>query len=68
MQTRVRSFIEVCVNILIGFTINWSANMLILPMFGFNVSASEAFEIGLLFTIIAIFRGYFVRRIFNKIG
>jgi hypothetical protein len=64
-QTRLGSFIEAWVNVLIGFGINWCANLLILPLFGFNVSPGQAFEIGLWFTAVSVARSYFVRRWFN---
>jgi hypothetical protein len=64
-QTRLGSFIEAWVNVLIGFGINWCANLLILPLFGFNVSPGQAFEIGLWFTAVSVARSYFIRRWFN---
>ncbi len=64
-QTRLGSFIEAWVNVLIGFGINWCANLLILPLFGFNVSPGQAFEIGLWFTAVSVVRSYMVRRWFN---
>lgn len=64
-QTRAGSLIEALMNIAIGFGINFAANMLILPLFGFDVHASEALGIGLLFTAISIVRSYVIRRWFN---
>jgi hypothetical protein len=64
-QTRLGSFIEAWVNVLIGFGINWCANLLILPLFGFDVSPGQAFEIGLWFTVVSVVRSYMVRRWFN---
>lgn len=66
-QTRLGSIIETGANIVIGFTINWCANMLILPLFGFNIKPGAAFNMGLIFTVIAIVRGYYIRRLFNRI-
>ncbi len=65
-QTKLMSFIEACANVVIGFGINFAANLLVLPLFGFAVSASSAFQIGLIFTVISIARGYVIRRWFNK--
>lgn len=65
MQSRTHSFIESWVNVAIGFAINFTANLIVLPMFGFNVRASEAFGIGLIFTAISIARSYAIRRLFN---
>ena len=64
-QTRWGSFVEVCINIAIGFGINWVANITVLPMFGFNVSGSQAFSIGLVFTVISVARSYVIRRWFE---
>lgn len=64
-QTRLGSLIEVSINILIGFTINWFANILVLPMFGFHVTGGQAFGIGVIFTVISVVRSYVIRRWFN---
>jgi hypothetical protein len=66
-QTRLGSWIEAWANIAIGFAINWTANMLVLPVFGFDVSATVAFHIGLVFTLISLVRSYVLRRVFNRI-
>jgi hypothetical protein len=65
-QTKFGSFVESWTNIAIGFAINWTANMLILPLFGFTtLTAAKAFGIGLVFTLISLFRQYVLRRYFN---
>jgi membrane protein implicated in regulation of membrane protease activity len=56
-QTKIGSFIEAWVNIMVGFAINWCANMTVLPLFGF--------EIGLIFTVVSLVRSYVLRRWFN---
>lgn len=64
-QTTLGSFVEAWANIAVGFTINWTANMLILPLFGFYVTGAQAFGIGVLFTFISLARSYVLRRWFN---
>lgn len=65
-QTRFGSIAEATVNIAVGFSINWTCNMLILPLFGFSsLTASTAFQIGLVFTGISLIRQYVLRRYFN---
>jgi hypothetical protein len=66
-QTKLGSFIEAWANIVVGFSINFFANMAILPLFGFKVSAGSAFEIGLIFTVISLARSYVLRRWFNEL-
>jgi hypothetical protein len=66
-QTKLGSWLEAWANIAVGFAINWVANMLVLPVFGFNVTARTAFNIGLVFTAISLVRSYVLRRVFNRI-
>jgi hypothetical protein len=64
-QTKWGSLVEAKANIVVGFAINWSANMIVLPWFGFKLSGGTAFEIGLVFTVISMARQYVIRRWFN---
>jgi hypothetical protein len=53
-QSKLGSLIESLTNVVIGFAINWTANMLILPLFGFHVTGGQAFGIGVFFTVISV--------------
>lgn len=65
-QSRFGSIVEAVINMVIGFVINWSCNMLILPLFGFaSLTGGTAFEIGLVFTVVSLVRQYILRRFFN---
>lgn len=64
-QTRLGSLIEACINVVIGFAINYSANLLIFPLFGFHISPGANFVMGLIYTVISVIRSYCVRRWFN---
>ena len=64
-QTRLGSLLEAFVNVLIGFSINFGANLVILPLFGYTPTLAENFQIGLLYTVVSIARSYAVRRWFN---
>lgn len=64
-QTRVGSLIEACINVLIGYVINFCANLLILPLIGFHITVGQNLFIGLLYTVISVARSYAVRRWFN---
>jgi len=66
-QTRLGSWLEAWANIVIGFGINWAANLLVFPLFGFNITAGQAFHVGLIFTAISLVRSYALRRVFNRI-
>jgi len=64
-QSKLGSFIEAWFNVLIGFSINFSANLVILPMFGFNITVADNLLIGVLYTFISVIRSYAIRRWFN---
>jgi hypothetical protein len=61
------SFIESCVNVLIGYGIACAAQAVIFPWFGIYVSTSQNLQIGALFTVVSIIRSYIVRRVFNAL-
>ncbi len=64
-QSRLGSFIEACINVAIGFWINYFANLLIFPHFGFHISLEANFVMGLIYTAISVVRSYCIRRWFN---
>lgn len=65
LQTRLGSMIEAFINVAIGFAINFVANLLILPLIGFHITAGQNLFIGVLYTIISVCRSYAIRRWFN---
>jgi len=65
MQTRLGSFIESWINVIIGFVINLLANILIFPAFGFHISIGTNLKMGLIYTVISVVRSYCIRRWFN---
>ena len=64
-QSKLSSFIEACINVLIGFSINYIANLLVLPIFGFHISLENNFYMGIIYTVISVIRSYCIRRWFN---
>jgi hypothetical protein len=65
-QTRLGSFIEAWVNILIGYTINFFMNLVILNgMFNLGVTLAQNLWIGAAFTVVSLVRSYVIRRWFN---
>lgn len=64
-QSRLGSLYEAIINVAIGFSINYTANLLIFPLFGFHISPGANFMMGLIYTAISIVRSYCIRRWFN---
>lgn len=65
-QSKIQSFIEANVSTAIGFCISWAVTPLVMAVFGYSVGAGKALGITIVYTVISIVRGYFVRRLFNR--
>lgn len=65
-QTRIDSVIEAITNILVGYGIAITSQMVIFPLFGIHISIGEHLTIGLLMTCISLVRSYLLRRLFNR--
>ena len=65
MQLKRHSFLESIVNVSVGYGVAVTSQHIIFPLFGYNVSLSDNFKIGLVFTAISICRSYLLRRVFN---
>ena len=66
MQSKKESMIESLTSVGIGWFISFIANMLVLPLFGYNINLTDGVLISIIFTIISIVRSYLIRRFFNS--
>lgn len=64
-QTPRSAIVEAWTNIIIGFSLNYVANLLILPLAGFHIGPLENFMVGWIYTAVSIVRQYVIRRYFN---
>ena len=70
LDSRKRSLIETMGDIAIGFMINFTLNLFILPPYADGIARSDTWtllQIGLWFTIVALIRMYAVRRLFENL-
>ena len=67
IQNRWQSFVESCINVVIGFGVSLAAQIAVFPMFGIRVDLDSNLAIGAIFTVISIARSYCVRRFFNRL-
>lgn len=67
MQSRAQSMIESVTNVLIGYFVAVVSQIVIFPIFGIHVGIVDNLLIGLYFTAVSLVRGYFVRRLFNRV-
>lgn len=65
MQSKKESLFEVTINTLIGFFVTLLLAPLVYKVANVEMSYSQMGFSTVLFTLISIIRGYFIRRIFN---
>jgi hypothetical protein len=65
-QSLRESMVEAWTNIVIGFSINYIANLVILPMAVEGLTLSENFMIGWIYTAISMVRSLLIRRYYNR--
>ena len=66
MQSKLDSFIEAWLNVLIGFGVSVLANFVIFPLVGIGASTTQIITVGIFMTFVSVARGYLVRRWANK--
>jgi hypothetical protein len=66
-QTKQKSLIESTVQTIIGLGTSILIQVILYPILGIPVTFAENIIITLVFFTVSIVRGYFVRRIFEKI-
>lgn len=67
-QSKKLSFIESIIQTFIGLSVSFIIQLIIYPIMDIEVSYKQNLIITLVFTVASIIRGYFVRRLFNRIG
>ena len=66
MQSKLDSFIEAWLNVLIGFGVSVLANFVIFPLVGIGASTTQILAVGVFMTFVSVARSYLVRRWANK--
>ena len=66
MQSKLDSFIEAWLNVLIGFGVSVLANFVIFPQVGIGASTTQIIAVGVFMTFVSVARSYLVRRWANK--
>ena len=64
-QNKIDSALESVTNVIVGFTINFTANMFIFPLFGWSISVTQNIALGACYTAISLVRSYVIRRAFD---
>jgi phosphoglycerol transferase MdoB-like AlkP superfamily enzyme len=64
-QTKKASLAEAVTNIFVGYSVNFAANLLVFPIFGWHVSVKQNLQLGVIYTVISLVRSYGLRRYYN---
>lgn len=65
MQSRRVSALEAVTNVAVGYVVSLALTFAVLPLFGYAVTAPDAFGISAVFTAASMIRSYVLRRAFN---
>jgi len=66
-QSKLGSVVETLASVASGFVIAVITQLIMFPFFNVHVTLNDNLKMTLIFTIVSIIRGYYVRRFFNWI-
>ncbi|MDQ3287662.1 MAG: hypothetical protein M3Q42_05255 [Pseudomonadota bacterium] len=64
-QSKRMSAVETAASTAIGFAVAFVVTAIVLPVFGYHITAGDNLWITAIFTVVSVVRGYYVRRLFN---
>lgn len=67
-QSRAMSLVETVTNVVVGYALAVATQIVVFPRFGIETGLGEQMAIGLAFVGVSLFRGYVLRRVFERIG
>lgn len=62
------SIIETWTSTIVGYGLAVLTQMLVFPLYGLTVPVRGNLQIGAIFTVVSLIRGYVLRRVFNAIS
>jgi hypothetical protein len=68
MQTRLMSMVETITNVAIGLVVSFLSQVVIFKYYDIHISLAQNLEMTLYFTVVSILRGFFLRRLFNRMS
>jgi len=65
MQSRLMSAVESIANVVVGYGIAVTTQIMVFPFFGLTASLGDNLLLGIIFTVVSLVRSYTLRRVFN---
>lgn len=66
-QSRHMSLVESVANVIVGYSVAVTTQILIFPIFGLHMTLAQNLKMGAVFTVVSIARSYVLRRLFEAI-
>lgn len=66
-QTRSMSLVEAAANVVIGYGVAVTTQVVVFPLFGIHIALSDDLLIGLAFLVVSLVRSYVLRRAFERV-
>jgi hypothetical protein len=65
-QTRTMSLVEATTNVIVGYALAVTTQILVFPVFGLNATLAQNLKLGLVFLLVSLGRSYLLRRLFER--
>jgi len=66
MQSKSHSILEAWTNVFVGYGLSLLTQLIVFPLYGMSISIGGNIQIGAIFTVVSLCRGYTLRRLFNR--
>ncbi len=66
-QSHRMSMVEAAANVVIGYGIAVATQMVVFPIFGIHITLADDLQIGLVFAVVSMIRGFMLRRVFEQL-
>lgn len=66
-QSRTMSLVESATNVVVGYALAITTQLVVFPLFRIEVALGEHLAIGMVFLGVSLARGYLLRRLFERV-
>ena len=67
IQSRMMSFVEAVINVVVGYLLAIVTQLAVFPLFGIEAALGEHLAIGAAFLSVSLARSYLLRRLFERL-
>jgi len=67
-QSRRMSLVESIANVVIGYVLAVTTQVVVFPLFGIHIAMADDLAIGGIFALVSLLRGFMLRRLFERLS